>query len=112
MEGDGQPVVAGARRRDAARPLGGLELQEQIGGAALLERAGHLEVLELEEAADAAQLRERPRVGAGRLVDRAFEPLARGRDVGRFEHPSQNGTCGSASVGDMIATGISRVEVA
>src|SRR5439155_26892492 len=95
-----------------ARHRGGVELEQQVGSATLLERAGHLEVLELDEAASAAQLRERLGVGAGRLIDRALEPFACGRDVRRFEHRSQKGTRGSSRAGDMIATGISRVEVA
>ena len=48
MEGHREAVVAGARRHHAAATLGGVELEQEVGGAALLERAGHLEVLELE----------------------------------------------------------------
>jgi hypothetical protein len=74
----GQPVVAGAGGHHAAAALAVVELQQEIDGAALLERAGHLEVLELEVARAAAQLRERQRVGAGGLVDGTAQPLARG----------------------------------
>src|SRR2546426_1032546 len=76
VEGDGEPVVAGARRDDPAGALRGVELEQEVGGPAVLERARHLEGLELDEAPCAADLRERLRVGAGRLVDGALEALS------------------------------------
>src|SRR2546430_2097720 len=65
VKGAREAVVAGAGRDDATRALVRVELEQEVGGAALLERAGHLEVLELDEAARAGELRERLRVGAG-----------------------------------------------
>src|SRR2546430_162481 len=47
------------------RGLVRVELEQEVGGSALLERAGHLEVLEFDEAARAGELRERLRVGEG-----------------------------------------------
>ena len=69
VEGHGEAVVARARRHDAAASLGGVELEQDIGGAALLEGARHLEVLELDEDARAGHARQRLRVGAGGDVD-------------------------------------------
>src|SRR4029453_1162071 len=80
--------------------------------AALLERAGHLDVLQLEVAAHAAHLGQGLRVRAGRVEDRALEPLPRGLDVGDAQHVLQNGVRGSPSAGDMIATGMRAVEKA
>src|SRR2546427_8405879 len=88
VEGDGEPVVAGARRDDPAGALRGVELEQEVGGPAVLERARHLEVLELDEAPCAAELRERLRVGAGRLVDGALEALSGAVEIGELEHPS------------------------
>ena len=81
VKGHGEAVVARARRHDAAASLGGTELEQGIGGAALLERARHLEVLELDEDARAGHGRQRLRMRAGRDVDDAVEPGARRPDV-------------------------------
>src|SRR5262249_30868837 len=112
VERAGEPVVAGAGGGDAGGPLGGVELHQQICRAALLERTGHLDVLQLEVAAHAAHLGQRLRIGAGRVEDRALEPLTRGLDVGDAQHVLQNGVRGSPSAGDMIATGMRGVEKA
>ncbi len=56
VKGDREAVVAGAGRDDATRALVRVELEQKVGGSALLERAGHLEVLELDEAARAGEL--------------------------------------------------------
>jgi hypothetical protein len=56
VEGDGEPMIAGAGGDDAAGALIRRELHQQIGGAALLEGARHLQVLQLDEHTRAAQL--------------------------------------------------------
>ena len=110
MERHGQTVVAGAGGGDAGRSLGGIELHQQVRRPALLERAGHLDVLELEVAAHSAHLGQGLRVRAGRLEDRALEPLSRGLDLRDAQQVFQNGVRGSPSAGDMIATGMRGVE--
>ena len=81
VKGHGEAMVARARRHDAAASLVGTELEQGIRGAALLERARYLEVLELEEDTRAGHRRQRLRERAGRDVDDAVEPGARRPDV-------------------------------
>ena len=81
VKGHGEAVVARARRHDAAASLGGTELEQGIGGAALLEGARHLEVLELDEDARPGHGRQRLRMRARRDVDAAVESGARRPDV-------------------------------
>ncbi len=86
VERDAQAVVARAGRDDAAPALVGGELQEQVGRAALLEGARHLQVLQLDVDARAGHRGEGLRVGAGRLGDDAGQPRAGRPDVGGVDH--------------------------
>ena len=116
MERDGKTVVAGAGGDDARAPRVGAQLEQEVGGAALLERARHLEVLELHEAARARQLRERLRVRARRLDDGVAEPEPGGLDGGDVDGAGQGvhqkGSAGAPSVGVIQPTGMSGVECA
>src|SRR5437867_1161479 len=81
VPGHGQRVVAGAGGHDAPAALCRRELEQEVGGAALLEGARHLKVLELDEDARAGQSRQRLRVGARRGGDGAAEARPRRADV-------------------------------
>ena len=110
VEGDGEPVIARARRHDAAAPLSRAELQEDIGGAPLLEGARHLEVLELHEDARAGQARQRLRVRAGSGGDQTLESSGGGADIAEGDGVAQNVTAGRSWPGVMKPTGMSGVE--
>ena len=84
--GDRLRVVPGARANDAAAALFAGERHELIAGAALLEGARHLQVLELEPELAARRARERLAVGAGRDEDAVGDALAGGFDVLKGEH--------------------------
>jgi hypothetical protein len=112
VEGDGQTMVPRAGRDDSPPPLLGAELQQQVGGAALLEGAGHLQVLQLHETARAGELRQRLRVRAGRLDDGVAQPTPGGLDGGDVDRVHQKGTTGSLVEGDIHATGMKGVECA
>ena len=95
MVGDGEAVIAGAGGDDAAPPIGGLELEQEVRGATLLEGAGHLKVLELDPAARARHRGQRARERAWRLLDDPREPGARRFDRGEGEgwrHRAHRGT--------------------
>jgi hypothetical protein len=94
VEGDGEAVVARAGRDHAPAALGRRELEQQVRRATLLERAGHLQILQLDEDARPGELGERLRVGAGGLGDRAGDALRGLPDVGDVDH--QKGSSGSA----------------
>ena len=116
VERDGETVVTGAGGDDARAPRIGAQLEQEVGGAALLERARHLEVLELHETARAGELGEGLRVCAGRLDDGVAEPEPGGLDGGDVDGAGQsvhqNGSAGSPSVGVIQPTGMSGVECA
>ena len=83
MVGDALGVVAGRRGDDALRPLGRGELRQEVAGAALLERAGELEVLELQPHVGAGDGRERlGRARSGVSRDRAPDRVGRRLHVG------------------------------
>src|SRR5262245_1453883 len=95
MEGHGKAVVPGTRGDDPLGPLGGAELQEQVRRTALLERPGHLEVLELHEAMRPGEIGERLRVRARRLVHGSGQPLTRRLDVRQRQHGNEGREPGS-----------------
>ena len=73
----------------ALAALGGVELEQEVGGAALLERARHLEIFQLEVAVRAGQLGQGVGVRAGRPVDRVSQPVTGrldGGEVGQLGH--------------------------
>ncbi len=109
VERDGKTVVAGAGGDDARAPRVGAQLEQEVGGAALLERARHLEVLQLEVAACPRQLGERVGVRARCLVDGAAQPVARPLD-GREVEGAHQGRCGASRECDIHATGMKGVE--
>jgi len=114
VERDREPVVAGAGGDDALAAGVGAQLQQQIGGAALLERARHLEVLELDEAARVRELRERLGVRARGLDDGVAQSQPRrldGRDVDAVR-VHQKGSAGSPRLGVIQPTGMSAVDCA
>ena len=84
--GDRLRVVARGGGDDAALARRGRELQDLVEGAALLEGAGHLQVLELEAGARPAVPRHRLGAGAGGEVDAAADALARLLDVPQLGH--------------------------
>ena len=88
MIGDSLSMIAGAGGDDAQGSLLRSEQSDAVQCAALLERAGHLQVLELEEDLLAGECGERLRVRAGRVIDRAAQPLPRGRHVGEADAES------------------------
>ena len=80
--GDALGVVAGGGGDDAAGGLVGSEGGDAVERAALLEGAGHLQVLELEVDLAAGEAGEDLRVRAGGEVDGAADAFACGLDVG------------------------------
>ena len=68
--GDGLGVVAGRHGHHPSRPLVGVELEQLVQRAPLLERGDELEVLELHDDVAAQQGGQGPRVGAGRAGHR------------------------------------------
>ena len=74
-------VVAGARRHEAARPLLGREREQLVEGPALLVRARHLEVLELQVGVATGEPGEGLAAGARREVDVLADALARAPDL-------------------------------
>src|SRR5262249_9081368 len=79
-------VVSRRRGDDPARPLARVEAEDLVQRAALLERPGHLQVLELEERTVAGDARERFGIRERRHVDRAGDPGARRLDVRDRDH--------------------------
>ena len=79
--GDRLCVVAGAHRDHAAAALRGREGKELVQRAALLERGGELQVLELEEDLGAGELGERPAVDEGGVLEGAGHAGRCGPDV-------------------------------
>src|SRR5690606_1498704 len=83
MIGDALRVVAGRRGDGSPFPLLGRQALEDVGGAALLEGAGHLEVLELDENLRPGELAEGDGAAARRLRNQRADPLPRLEDVVR-----------------------------
>ena len=83
MEGDALGVVAGAGGDDSALALGFAEGEELVERAALFERAGALQVLELEVQGQAGEFGEMMRELAGRDVDGALDARAGGLNAGK-----------------------------
>jgi hypothetical protein len=79
-------VIAGAHRDHAAAALVGGQRQELVQGAALLERGGELQVLELEEDARAGEPRQGAALDARRLLDGAGDALRRGANIVEGDH--------------------------
>ena len=75
-------VIAGRHRADAAPALFGVELQQTVEGAALLERGGELQVLELDPQLGAGQARQRLAAQARRAADSRGDARLGGLDVG------------------------------
>ena len=82
MISEAERVIAGGSRDDAALALARVELEQRIARAALLERAGALEVVEFAEDPRARDLGERNGLRAGRLDHAAGDAAAGGADVG------------------------------
>ena len=80
VEGDGLGVVAGAGGDDAAPALLVGEGKDLVERAALLESAGALQVVELEEDLLAGHLGEARGVAGGREINVAADALACGAD--------------------------------
>ena len=78
VEGDALGVIAGAGGDDSALALGFAEREELVERAALFERAGALEVLELEVQGQSGELGEMMRELAGGDVNGALDACARG----------------------------------
>ena len=98
---DALRMVAG-RDGDDAGPSGRFRQQQQrVAGAAFLEAAGALQVVELAEDMRAGELRQRYRLDAGRLVDAAADALARGEDVVDADHDRRRPVRGSGSARDV-----------
>src|SRR3569832_2714889 len=75
-------MVAGRGRDDAALLLLVGELRQPVPGAALLERGGVVQVLELDPDLGPGQLRQLARAAARRAVDVPLDALGGGFDVG------------------------------
>ena len=110
VEGHGEPMVARAGRHHSSPPLVLTEHEQNIGSAALLEGARHLQVLELHEDARARQSRERLRIGAGSGRDQTLESSGGGADIVEGDGVAQNVRAGRAWPGVMKPTGMSGVE--
>jgi len=85
--GDGLSMIAGAHGNHTAPALGVGQGRELVERAALLERSGELQVLELEvelAAGDARQRLARQERGA---LNRAFDARRRGADGLQRDHP-------------------------
>src|SRR5690606_9068292 len=79
--GQGLGVVAGRGGDDAALLLVRGQLQQPVQGAALLEAAGEVQIVELDPDLGAGQLRQAARVTDGRAVDLTGDTLLRRPDV-------------------------------
>jgi hypothetical protein len=79
-------VVAGARGDEAALALGGREQEELVQRPALLVRAGHLQVVELQVRVRAGEPGERLAARAGGEVDAIADADERGADVVERDH--------------------------
>jgi hypothetical protein len=75
-------VVSRAHRDHAAAALGLRQGQQLVERAALLERRGELQVLQLEENLRPGEPRQRAAVDARRALDRAGDALRGGANVG------------------------------
>ena len=78
VEGDSLGMVAGAGGDDSAFAFGLAEGEELVERAAFFERAGALEILELEMQGESGELGEVMRELARRDVDGALDARARG----------------------------------
>src|SRR5262245_7333230 len=74
-------MVARAHRDDAAAALGGVEREQLVQRASLLERGSELEVLELQPDIDARHARQRAAVVERGACDRSGDARGRGADV-------------------------------
>ena len=79
-------MVARAGRHDAAGALVRGELHQLVGRPALLERAGPLEVFQLEVDLRAAHLGEDVGAGTRRDLDDAADAIAGGEDISKADH--------------------------
>ena len=78
MKGYALGMIAGAGGDDSALALGFAEGEELVEGPALFERAGALEILELQVQGESGELGEVMRELAGRDVDGALDARACG----------------------------------
>jgi len=83
--GEALAVVAGRRRDHAPGALLGGQLQQLVQRAALLVGGGELQVLELDPDLGAGDLRQGPRMVAGRAFDLPLDPFGGGFDLGERE---------------------------
>jgi hypothetical protein len=74
-------MVAGAHGDDAAAALGRAERKQLVQRAALLERGGELQVLELQEHFRSDEAGKCAAVHTGRLLDRSRDAPRGGADV-------------------------------
>ena len=75
-------VVTGRHRHHTRGALGGAQRQQLVERAALLEAGGELEVLELQPDLGTGDLRQHPRMGAGRTQHLPAQLLGGGADIG------------------------------
>ena len=85
MEGDALGVVAGAGGDDAALALGFAQGEQLVERAALLERAGALQVFKLQVQGQAGQFREVMRKLAGRNMNGVADARARRLNAGKSD---------------------------
>ena len=85
VPGDGLGVVAGGHGDDAGAALLGRQQGEAVGGAAFLEGADGLQVLELERHVRARGLADRVGADGGRSEDPASDTCRGGFDVTETE---------------------------
>ena len=86
-------MIAGAGGDDAAGALLGREQRQLVGGAALLERSGALQVLQLEMDLRTAQIAEGPGERTGRHRHVAADALSRGEDVLQIDQAAGTFQC-------------------
>ena len=86
LVGEGLRVIARRSRNDAPLLLIGWKLRERVARAAFLETSGALQVVELAENFHAGDFAQRNRWRTRRIINRAFNAIARLLDVLKRDH--------------------------